>query len=157
MSLDAFRSLAALPSKHYNVALAVQCEGNGHFTQAISIAKSLDRHLGLKVRCLFLNEARRQAIPKHFYDAFPNVPCFFTEGPIMIRSTETMTFDKLASASNVLAKSLGSYHHSLKFIDNHIRQYGINIVINLFDLMLVWYMSQYKPSGSAFHQRGDAI
>jgi hypothetical protein len=129
-----------------NIALAIQCEGNGHFTQAISISKSLHAHLGLKIKCVFLNEAKRHTIPKHFYDAFPNVPCLFTEGPVLIRSNKNQALDKFATTANILGRMLGSYQNSLKFISNHIKEYNINVVINLYDVMLVWYLMQYKPA-----------
>jgi len=130
-----------------NIALAIQCEGNGHFTQAISISKSLYTHLGLKIKCVFLNEAKRNSIPKHFYDAFPNVPCLFTEGPVMVRSNKDQAFDKFASTANILSKMFGSYHNSLKFIDNHMKEFNINVIINLYDLMMVWFLMQFKPAG----------
>jgi hypothetical protein len=126
------------------IALAVQCEGNGHFTQALGIAASLKEHLGLEVTCVILNERKRASVPTHFLERFAHVPLIWVECPVMVREGRSQSLDKAGMVWHNVAQT-NRFLGSIQTLHTRMTELGIDTIINLFELVLVAYMQHVRP------------
>jgi hypothetical protein len=139
-----FFSLSLSSAIMPRIALAVQCEGNGHFTQALGIAASLREHLGLEVACVILNERKRATVPAHFLARFAHVPNIYVDGPVMVREGRSQALDKVGMVWHNLTQA-GQFLGSLNILHTRMTELGIDTIINLFEGLLVCYMQHFRP------------
>jgi uncharacterized protein (TIGR00661 family) len=122
--------------------LAVQGEGRGHMTQAISMYDMLTEQ-GHEVCAVIVGTSGRREIPAFFYDKVKTKivplpsPNFITDSKnksINIPKTLVHNF-----------KELRIYKASLKRIDHLIKEHDPDVVINFFDLLIGLYYRFNKP------------
>ncbi|MBP9068498.1 MAG: glycosyltransferase [Bacteroidia bacterium] len=122
--------------------LAVQGEGRGHMTQAISMYDMLIEQ-GHTVCAVIVGTSGRREIPAFFFDKIKTKivqlpsPNFITDKKNKsINITKTLLYN---------FKELGIYKASLKRIDILMKEHQPDVVINFFDLLIGLYYRYYKP------------
>lgn len=128
-------------SKKY--ILAVQGEGRGHMTQALSMYDLLVEQ-GHTVCAVILGSSGTRDIPGFFFEKI--------QAPVVQVSSPNFVTDKKNKSINI-AKSvthnfrkLKTFRASLKKIDELIKEHEPDVVINFFDLLIGLYYRFYKPS-----------
>ncbi|MEI6019633.1 MAG: glycosyltransferase family protein [Bacteroidota bacterium] len=127
-------------SKKY--ILAVQGEGRGHMTQAISMYEILIEQ-GHTVCAVILGASDRRNAPAFFLDKI--------KAPVIQLKSPNFVTDKKNKSINIPKtllynfSRLKSFRQSLKSIDALIKEHEPDVVINFFDLLIGLYYRFYKP------------
>jgi uncharacterized protein (TIGR00661 family) len=122
--------------------LAVQGEGRGHMTQAISMYDMLIEQ-GHTVCAVVVGTSGRREIPQFFYDKI--------KAEIVKLPSPNFVTDKKNKSINITKtvvssfKELRIYKASLKRIDALMKEHEPDVVINFFDLLIGLYFRFYKP------------
>jgi len=128
-------------SKKY--ILAVQGEGRGHMTQAISMYDLLIEQ-GHTVCAVLLGSSGSRNIPEFFFNKI--------KSPIIHLQSPTFVTDKKNKSINVAKsvihnfKKLETFKKSLRIIDALIKEHEPDVVINFFELLIGLYYKFYKPT-----------
>jgi uncharacterized protein (TIGR00661 family) len=127
-------------SKKY--ILAVQGEGRGHMTQALSMYDMLIEE-GHTVCAVILGSSGTRDVPKFFFEKI--------KSPIIQLQSPNFVADKKNKSINVPKsvihnfKKLKTFRGSLKTIDALMKEHQPDVVINFFDLLIGLYYRFYKP------------
>lgn len=122
--------------------LAVQGEGRGHMTQAISMYEILVEQ-GHTVCAVIVGTSGRREIPQFFFDKIKST--------IVKLPSPNFITDKKNKSINITKtvlhnfKELRIFKASLKRIDALMKEYEPDVVINFFDLLIGLYYKYYKP------------
>jgi uncharacterized protein (TIGR00661 family) len=128
-------------SKKY--ILAVQGEGRGHMTQALSMYDMLVSQ-GHTVCAVLLGSSGSRDIPKFFFDKI--------KAPIIQLPSPNFVTDKKNKSINIRKsviynfRKLKTFKESLRKIDALMKEHQPDAVINFFDLLIGLYYRYYKPS-----------
>lgn len=128
-------------SKKY--ILAVQGEGRGHMTQALSMYDMLIEQ-GHTVSAVLLGSSGSRDIPSFFFEKI--------KAPIVQLQSPNFVTDKKNKSINVGKsvlhnfKKLKTFRQSLKTIDSLVKQHEPDVIINFFDLLIGLYYRFYKPN-----------
>lgn len=126
-------------SKKY--ILAVQGEGRGHMTQAISMYDMLTEQ-GHTVCAVILGSSGSRDVPKFFFEKI--------KAPIIKLQSPNFVCDKDNKSINITksiihnVKKLKTFRGSLKMIDALMKEHQPDVVINFFDLLMGLYYRYYK-------------
>lgn len=129
-----------MTSKKY--ILAVQGEGRGHMTQAISMYEMLIEQ-GHTVCAVIVGTSGRRDIPAFFFDKI--------KAKIVQLPSPNFITDKKNKSINITKtllynfRELRIYKASLKRIDALMKEHEPDVVINFFDLLIGLYYRYYKP------------
>lgn len=122
--------------------LAVQGEGRGHMTQAISMYEMLLEQ-GHEVCAVIMGTSERREIPAFVQEKI--------KAPLIRLKSPNFVTDKNNKSIN-LSKTLWSnlikwpvYRSSLRQIDELMREHKPDVVINFYDLLMGLYYKFYKP------------
>ncbi|HQQ94772.1 MAG TPA: glycosyltransferase family protein [Bacteroidia bacterium] len=122
---------------------AVQGEGRGHMTQAISLYEMLVEQ-GHEVCAVILGVSSRREIPDFFLEKI-KAPVIRLESPNFV----TDRFNKSINIPATVYRNVlrwGRYKKSLKQIDALVREHQPDVIINFFDLLMGLYYRFKKPS-----------
>ncbi len=128
-----------MPKKYI---LAVQGEGRGHMTQALSMYDMLIEN-GHTVCAVLLGSSGSRDIPQFFFEKI--------KAPIIQLQSPNFVTDKNNKSINVTKsvihnfKKLKTFRKSLKAIDALMKEHEPDVVINFFDLLIGLYYRFYKP------------
>ncbi len=128
-------------SKKY--ILAVQGEGRGHMTQALSMYDMLIEQ-GHTVCAVLLGSSGARDIPKFFFEKI--------KAPIIQLQSPNFVTDKKNKSINVTRsvihnfKKIKTFRKSLATIDALMKEHQPDVVINFFDLLIGLYYRFYKPT-----------
>lgn len=128
-------------SKKY--ILAVQGEGRGHMTQAISMYEMLIEQ-GHTVSAVILGSSGSRDVPSFFFEKI--------KAPILQLKSPNFVTDKKNKSINITKsvihnfKKIKSFRQSLKAIDALMNEHQPDVVINFFDLLIGLYYRFYKPN-----------
>jgi uncharacterized protein (TIGR00661 family) len=120
----------------------VQGEGRGHMTQAIELARILEK-FGHEVVHTFIGESKRRKIPDYFYHKIPSV-IESIKSPNFILSRDNKSLD-LWKSITFNSKYLGTYKKSLDRIHQKVKHFRPDAVINFYDFIGGFYFRFYKP------------
>ena len=127
-----------------NVAIATQLEGAGHLTQALAIQKMLHQYFNINICCYVLNSLKQDTIPQYFLKAISKSYILWVPGPIYIRQQSNQAVSGIKTVLHTFGQAI-EYSTSLLKIDECFKKLNIDIIINLFDYLMVWYMQRYQP------------
>jgi|LakMenEpi03Aug12_release.lakeMendotaPanAssembly.Ray.scaffolds.fasta_scaffold273776_2 uncharacterized protein (TIGR00661 family) len=128
--------------KNKTVLLAIQGEGRGHMTQAISVYNTL-LELGFEVCCVVVGNNSR-SIPEFLQQRIksPVVPLpspkFVLSGNRKVSMARTLLLN--------LANS-GKYFHSARIFDRLVRFHRPDLIINFYEPLVPIYLAIYGFSG----------
>jgi len=128
-----------MPKKYI---LAVQGEGRGHMTQALSMYDMLIEN-GHTVCAVLLGSSGTRDIPKFFFDKI--------KAPIIQLQSPNFVADKKNKSINITKsvihnfKKINTFRNSLRRIDELMKEHQPDVVINFFDLLIGLYYRYYKP------------
>jgi uncharacterized protein (TIGR00661 family) len=122
--------------------LVVQGEGRGHMTQALSMHDLLVEK-GHTVCAVIVGSSSRREIPGFFFEKI-KAPIIRLESPNFVSDRKNKSVKIFSSVLHNFSK-LGTFRKSLKAIDDIIRKYEPDVVINFFDLLMGLYFRFYKP------------
>jgi len=127
-------------SKKY--IIAVQGEGRGHMTQALSMYDLLIE-AGHTVCAVILGSSGTRDVPAFFFEKI-NCPIIKLQSPNFISDKNNKSINLTKSVIHNFGK-LGTFRKSLRTIDSLIKDYEPDVIINLFDLLMGLYYRFYKP------------
>ncbi len=122
--------------------LAVQGEGRGHMTQALSMYDMLIEN-GHTVSAVLLGSSGSRDIPNFFFDKI-KAPIIQLQSPNFVTDKQNKSINIARSVMHNVRK-LRTFRKSLKAIDALIREHEPDVVINFFDLLIGLYYRFYKP------------
>jgi uncharacterized protein (TIGR00661 family) len=128
-----------MPKKYI---LAVQGEGRGHMTQALSMYDLLLEE-GHTVSAVILGSSGNRQAPAFFFEKI-SCPVIQLKSPNFVCDKNNKSIQIVRSVTHNLAK-LGTFRKSLKQIDAIIKEHQPDVVINFFDLLMGLYYRFYKP------------
>lgn len=129
-----------MPKKYI---LAVQGEGRGHMTQALSMHDMLIEQ-GHSVCAVIVGSSGRREVPAFFLDKI--------KAPVVLLPSPNFVTDKKNKSINIaktLVHNLGklkTFRQSLKQINALIKEHQPDVIINFFDLLISLYFRIYKPN-----------
>jgi uncharacterized protein (TIGR00661 family) len=129
-----------MPKKYI---LAVQGEGRGHMTQALSMYDMLIEN-GHTVCAVLLGSSGSRDIPKFFFDKIRS-PVIQLQSPNFVSDKKNKSINITRSVIHNV-KKLKTFRHSLKHIDALMKEHEPDVVINFFDLLIGLYYRYYKPT-----------
>ena len=122
--------------------LAVQGEGRGHMTQAITMYELLIEQ-GHTVCAVILGSSGTRDVPQFFFDKIKS-PIVKLESPNFVADKKNKSINVPKSVLvNVL--KLKTFRGCLKRIDTLMKEHEPDVVINFFDLLMGLYYRFYKP------------
>lgn len=127
-------------SKKY--ILAVQGEGRGHMTQALTMYDMLVSE-GHTVCAVIVGTSGRRDIPKFFFEKIHS-PIVKLPSPNFVTDSKNKSINVPKSVIYNF-KRLKTFKHSLRQIDALMKEHQPDIVINFFDLLIGLYYRFYKP------------
>lgn len=127
-------------SKKY--ILAVQGEGRGHMTQAISMYDLLIEQ-GHTVCAVILGSSGTRDVPKFFFEKV-KAPIIQLQSPNFVADKKNKSINVPKSVIHNFGK-LKTFRNSLKTIDALMKEHQPDVVINFFDLLIGLYYRFYKP------------
>lgn len=123
--------------------LAVQGEGRGHMTQAITLYDLL-LEKGHEVSAVIIGSSNRREIPSFIYDRI-KCPIIKVNSPNFVSDKKNKSINIPKSVFFNLMK-LGKFRQSLQQIDEIIQKYKPDRIVNFFDLMMGLYYRMRKPN-----------
>ncbi len=127
-------------SKKY--ILAVQGEGRGHMTQALSMYDLLIEQ-GHTVCAVVLGSSGTRDVPKFFFEKI-KAPIIQLQSPNFVSDKKNKSINVPKSVLHNFRK-LKTFRKSLKAIDALMKEHQPDVVINFFDLLIGLYYRFYKP------------
>lgn len=128
-------------SKKY--ILAVQGEGRGHMTQAISMYDMLVEQ-GHTVCAVLIGSSGNRDIPKFFFEKV-KAPIIQLQSPNFVTDKKNKSINITKSVIHNFVK-IKTFKQSLKTIDALMKEHQPDVVINFFDLLIGLYYRYYKPT-----------
>jgi len=123
--------------------LAVQGEGRGHMTQALSLYDLLIEE-GHTVCAVLLGSSGSRDIPKFFFDKI-KCPIIKLQSPNFVTDKKNKSINVTRSVIHNFRK-INTFRDSLKTIDKLMKEHQPDVVINFFDLLIGLYYRFYKPA-----------
>ncbi len=130
-----------MPAKKF--LLAVQGEGRGHMTQAISMYEMLLER-GHEVCAVILGTSSGREIPSFFHTKI-NAPVIKLQSPNFVTDEKNKSINLPKTVFSNLAQ-LKTFRESLRTIDELIKEHQPDVVINFFDLLMGLYYRFYRPT-----------
>ncbi|MES2679899.1 MAG: glycosyltransferase family protein [Bacteroidota bacterium] len=127
-------------SKKY--ILAVQGEGRGHMTQALSMYDLLIEE-GHTVCAVLLGSSGSRDIPAFFFEKI-KCPVIQLQSPNFVTDKKNKSINVTRSVIHNFRK-LKTFRRSLKAIDAIMKEHEPDVVINFFDLLIGLYYRFYQP------------
>jgi uncharacterized protein (TIGR00661 family) len=122
--------------------LAVQGEGRGHMTQALSMYEMLVEQ-GHTVCAVIVGASKRREIPAFFFEKI-KAPVIRLESPNFVADKKNKSINVLQTVIYNFGR-VGTYRKSMKEIDQILKEHEPDIVINFFDLLVGLYYRFYRP------------
>lgn len=122
--------------------IAVQGEGRGHMTQALSMYDLLTE-AGHTVCAVILGSSGTRDVPAFFFEKI-KCPIHQLQSPNFISDKKNKSINLGKSVWHNV-KKIGTFKKSLKEIDHIIKEHEPDVVINLFDLLMGLYFRFYRP------------
>ena len=122
--------------------LAVQGEGRGHMTQAMTIYDMLIEQ-GHTVCAVLLGSSGTRDIPKFFFEKI-KAPIIQLQSPNFVTDKKNKSINVTKSVIHNFRK-LKTFRKSLRIIDALVKEHEPDVVINFFDLLIGLYYRFYKP------------
>lgn len=134
--------MKTMPQKPLKYLFVVQGEGRGHMTQAISLRELLT-NAGHEVCCVLVGKSMRREIPSFFHD---KIKCkvYSFESPNFIVDAKNKSVKIGPTIAYNLARAK-YFLENLKEIDDKIKEYQPDVVINFYDFLCGLYFLWYKP------------
>jgi len=129
----------------WNVAFSVQCEGAGHFTQALYVQNILKSQFQLDVRVVILNENRKSNVTDYFLKSMAPAEILFVKGPVLVRNSHNQSLDTVGCIWKTLLDS-PDYIGSVDKVHEEFQKHKINYSFNFYDCILLLYMHKYQRS-----------
>lgn len=129
-----------MPKKYI---LAVQGEGRGHMTQAMSMYDLLVEQ-GHTVCAVLLGSSGSRDIPSFFFEKI-KAPIIQLQSPNFVTDKKNKSINITRSVIHNFRK-LKTFKQSLKTIDALMKEHEPDVVINFFDLLIGLYYRYYKPT-----------
>ncbi len=127
---------------HKKFILAVQGEGRGHMTQALSMYDMLIEQ-GHTVCAVIVGTSSRREIPAFFLEKIAS-PVYRIQSPNFVSDRKNKSINIARTITYNLAR-LKTFRQSLHQIDSIIKEHSPDIVVNFFDLLIGLYYRFYKP------------
>ncbi len=125
-----------------NYLLAVQGEGRGHMTQAITMYEMLIEQ-GHKVCAVIVGASERREVPSFFFEKI-KAPIIKLQSPNFVTDEKNKSINVPKTLWSNL-RQIKKFRASLKRIDALMKEYQPDVVINFFDLLIGLYYRFYKP------------
>ena len=122
--------------------LAVQGEGRGHVTQALTMYDLLIEQ-GHTVCAVILGSSGKRDVPEFFIKKI-KAPVITLQSPNFVSDKKNKSINVAKSVIYNVAK-LNTFIKSLKAIDVLMKEHQPDVVINFFDLLMGLYYRYYKP------------
>lgn len=122
--------------------LAVQGEGRGHMTQALSMYDLLVSQ-GHTVCAVVIGSAGAREIPKYFFEKI-SCPIVRLQSPNFVTDKKNKSINVTRSVVHNFGK-LKTFRQSLRTIDELLKEHQPDVVLNFFDLLIGLYYRFYKP------------
>lgn len=123
--------------------LAVQGEGRGHMTQALSMFDMLTEQ-GHKVCAVIIGTSGRREIPSFFLEKI-NAPVHKIQSPNFVSDKKNKSIDIPKTLTYNFAR-LKTFRNSLKEIDRIVKEHEPDVIVNFFDLLIGLYYRFYHPT-----------
>ena len=121
--------------------LAVQGEGRGHMTQAITMYEMLIEQ-GHEVCAVIVGASERREVPSFFFEKI-KAPIIKLQSPNFVTDEKNKSINIPKTLFRNLAQ-LKKFRASLKRIDELINEHQPDVVINFFDLLIGLYYRFYN-------------
>ncbi|HEU4719300.1 MAG TPA: glycosyltransferase family protein [Bacteroidia bacterium] len=135
------------------VIFAVQGEGRGHMTQALSLKQLLDRN-GFEVCCVLVGSSERREIPAFFQEKFPGTEVIRVKSPnFILKNNRGIRIGK--SVMRNLWK-LRTYLRSARLLKEKVKEHAPQLIINFYEPVVALYCltnrRTHPPVVSIAHQ-----
>jgi uncharacterized protein (TIGR00661 family) len=129
-------------SKSIRFLFFVQGEGRGHMTQAISLRDMLVAS-GHEVAAVLVGKSKRRQVPAFFFEKIQS-PVIEFESPNFVTDKKGKTIKLGATIWQNMIRT-GVFLKSMKKIDDAVKQYKPDVMVNFYDLLAGLYQATYKP------------
>lgn len=119
---------------------AVQGEGRGHLTQAISVYEMLVSR-GFKVHAVLVGTSQRRELPE-FFKRKISVPIIPFQSPNFTTDPKNKSI-RLGATLWKTFKGLRKYAKSLRLVKDTIRQYRPDAIVNFYEPLVAWYSRRH--------------
>jgi uncharacterized protein (TIGR00661 family) len=123
--------------------LAVQGEGRGHMTQALSMYDMLIEQ-GHTVCAVILGSSGTRDVPQFFFNKI-KAPVYQLQSPNFVADKNNKSVNVPKSVIHNF-KKLKTFRKSLRTIDALVKEHQPDVILNFFDLLIGLYYRFYKPS-----------
>jgi len=122
----------------------VQGEGRGHMTQAISLFNMLTS-AGHAVPQVIVGKSKRRKIPDFFYKQLTNCEVLTVESPNFITDRNNKSI-KIGATLIANVRKIPTFRKSLKIIDQKVKEYQPDVIINFYDFLGGMYKYTFSQS-----------
>jgi uncharacterized protein (TIGR00661 family) len=122
---------------------AVQGEGRGHLTQAITVYEILLRY-GHTVSCIIVGTSKNRQIPEFFAGKF-NIPIISVTSPNFTTDDKSKSIRPARTVIDNILR-LNEYRNSLKTIRAVLKEHQPDVIINFYEPLIACYASLHKCS-----------
>jgi uncharacterized protein (TIGR00661 family) len=120
---------------------AIQGEGRGHLTQAISVYEMLVSR-GFKVHAVLVGSSKRRELPEFFKKKI-SVPIISFQSPNFTTDPKNKSIRLLPSIWKSL-RHIKQYSESLRLIHHTVKTYKPDAIINFYEPLAGWYARKHK-------------
>lgn len=122
----------------------VQGEGRGHMTQAIALSQKLESW-GHTVSAVCIGKSARREIPTFVYQKI-TAPIYLFESPNFVTDEKQKSILLWKTITYNLSQ-IGKYQKSLGILDEQVKKYKPDVILNFYDMLGGLYKALYRPSG----------
>jgi uncharacterized protein (TIGR00661 family) len=122
----------------------VQGEGRGHMTQAIALSQKLESW-GHTVSAVCIGKSARRQIPTFVHQKI-SAPIYLFESPNFVTDEKQKSILLWKTITYNLGQ-INKYQKSLQILDEQVKKYQPDVILNFYDMLGGLYKLLYKPSG----------
>jgi len=131
-----------MENKKKKFLFVVQGEGRGHMTQSIAM-QNIIQAAGMEVCGVLIGKSPQRQIPAFYYEKI-HAPITTIESPNFVTDSKMKSIKMFPSVvKNIM--NISTFRNSLKIIDEKIKEYKPDMIINFYDPLIGLYYLLKRP------------
>lgn len=125
------------------ILFAIQGEGRGHMTQAISLKQMLEEN-GFEICGVLVGTSARRKVPAFFHERFAGIPVVQMQSPNFVTKNNRGIHIGATAWQNLLR--IRKYFKSVSLLRDKISEWQADLIINFYEPIVGLYTSLTKAS-----------